>query len=350
MKKKVRSIVAVTLLLLLLVTAWLLLGSNTSFEGKYKYLYISSRLPAKEQLLAQMKNDSLIRFNWVFETVANSVGYFDNIKAGKYKINQGMSVVKMVRMLSKGRQEEVRLVLGKMRSRQDLAGKLSHYIESDSLMVLSFVSNPDSLASLGVNADTWMTVVLPNTYNIRWTHTTGFVLRKLQGETKKWWQRNNRMQKAEKQGFSPNEIYTIASIVEEETNMRADKPLVASVYMNRLRKGMPLQADPTVRFAMQNFELNRITFAHLRTSSPYNTYLNKGLPPGPICVPSLATIDSVLNAPSTQYLFFVAKPDFSGYSVFNSNFSDHSKAAKQYQDSLTAWLHRKAAREQAAAN
>lgn len=347
MTKKVRSFFVLALLLLLGSAAWLLLGSATGFKGKHKYLYIASRLPAKEQLLAQLKSDSLVRFSWVFEAVANRVGYFDHIQAGKYKITQGMSVVKMVRMLSKGRQEEVRLVLGKIRTPQEMAQKMGRYIESDSATVLAFLSNPDSLSSLGVNKNNWMTAILPNTYNIRWTQTTGSVLRKLQGETKKWWQRNNRLQKAEAQGFSPAEIYTLASIVEEETNMRKDKPLVASVYMNRLRKGMPLQADPTVRFAVQDFTLNRITFSHLRTPSPYNTYLHKGLPPGPICVPSLATIDSVLNAPATNYLFFVAKPDFSGYSVFTSNFSDHSKAAQTYRDSLTAWLQRKAAREQA---
>nr|MCU0395674.1 endolytic transglycosylase MltG [Chitinophagaceae bacterium] len=179
--------------------------------------------------------------------------------------------------------------------------------------------------------------------------STGTVLRKLKAESDKWWSRQERRNKAEAKGFSPEQIYAIASIVEEETNRAKDKPLVASVYINRLRRGMPLQADPTVRFARKDFESNRVTYEHLRTPSPYNTYLNKGLPPGPICIPSLSTIDSVLNAPNTEYLYFVAKPDFSGYSVFTTNFRDHSVAAKAYQESLNAWLQRKAAGGQPAA-
>ena len=142
-------------------------------------------------------------------------------------------------------------------------------------------------------------------------------------------------------GFKPREIYAIASIVEEETNMLADKGKIASVYINRFHKGMNLGADPTVKFALKDFTLKRILFQHLTVSSPYNTYKNKGLPPGPICTPSIETLDAVLNAPTTDYLYFVAKPDFSGYSNFSSNFSEHSKYAKQYQQALNEYLLRK---------
>ncbi len=235
-----------------------------------------------------------------------------------------------------------------MRSPEEMAQKMARYFENDSATVMHFLENKDSLAALGVNADTWMTLLIQNTYNYYWTTTAGNVFRKLKRENEKWWSSNGRLDKAKQLGFTPNEIYVIASIVEEETNMTADKPLVASVYMNRLKIGMPLQADPTVRFGLKDFESNRVTYAHLRSPTPYNTYLNKGLPPGPICTPSISTIDAVLVAPATSYLYFVAKPDFSGYSTFTSNYADHSKAAKIYQDSLGAWLKRKAAKEQTA--
>jgi UPF0755 protein len=172
-------------------------------------------------------------------------------------------------------------------------------------------------------------------------------MERLYEEQQKWWNRGGRLQKAEARGLSANQVYILSSIVEEETNIPADKPLVASVYLNRLQKRMPLQADPTIRFALKDFAMNRVMYTHLAVSSPYNTYRNAGLPPGPICTPSPATIDSVLAAPTTNYLFFVANADLRGGSTFTTNLADHNKAARLYQDSLEAWLERKAARQKA---
>ena len=135
--------------------------------------------------------------------------------------------------------------------------------------------------------------------------------------------------------------------MEEETNLPQDKGNIASVYLNRLKTGMPLQADPTIRYALGDFTLNRIMYGHLKTVSPYNTYLNKGLPPGPICTPAPNTIEAVLNAPQTDFLYFVANPDLMGGSTFTTNLDDHNKAARRYQDSLTAFLMRKAQKEAA---
>jgi UPF0755 protein len=133
-------------------------------------------------------------------------------------------------------------------------------------------------------------------------------------------------------------VYTLASIVEEETNKNDEKGNIASVYMNRLGNGMPLAADPTIKFALKNFGLKRIYFGNLATPSPYNTYINKGLPPGPICTPQIVTIDAVLNMPRTDYLFFVARSDFSGYHQFTNNFAEHEKYARLYQDALNEWM------------
>jgi UPF0755 protein len=149
------------------------------------------------------------------------------------------------------------------------------------------------------------------------------------------------MQKAEQMSFTPKQVYIIASIVEEETNKNDEKGKVASVYINRYHKGMPLGADPTVKFALKDFGLKRIYYKHLSVESPYNTYKHPGLPPGPICTPSPKTIDAVLNAPKTDYLFFVARSDFSGYHTFSQNFAEHKKNAQEYQKALNELILRK---------
>jgi UPF0755 protein len=341
--KKLLRLVLLAAAVLLVLAAWLLLGSATAFEEKQKFLYIHTTNPTKEKVQEALLEQNILKGTSVFNLLAGWTGYYDHIKPGKYKVEKGTSVIRLLRILQKGRQEEVRMVIGKVRLPEEMAQRLARYIETDSAAALAYLTNDDSLASLGVDQANWMTAMLPNTYNIYWTYPVGQVMRKLKQESDKWWSKEQRKEKAAKLGYTPQQIFTIASIVEEETNMTKDKPLIASVYLNRLKKGMPLQADPTVRFARKDFESNRVTYEHLRSPSPYNTYLNKGLPPGPICIPSLVSIDAVLNAPATDYLYFVAKPDFSGYSVFTANFNEHKIAAKRYQDSLNAYLARKAA-------
>lgn len=341
--KKFLRLVLLAVAVLLVLAAWLLMGSATAFEEKQKFLYIHTNEPTPEKVQKALVEQNILKQTTIFDFIANWTGYYDHIKPGKYKVVRGTSVIKLLRMLQKGRQDEVRMVIGKVRLPEEMAQRMARYIETDSAGAMAYLTNDDSLASIGVDKANWMTAMLPNTYNIYWTYPIGMVMHKLKLESDKWWGKDQRKEKAAQLGYTPQQIITIASIVDEETNMTKDKPLVASVYLNRLKKGMPLQADPTIRFARKDFESNRVTFEHLRTPSPYNTYLNKGLPPGPICIPSLATIDAVLNAPPTDYLYFVAKPDFSGYSVFTANFNDHKIAAKRYQDSLNAYLARKAA-------
>ena len=145
---------------------------------------------------------------------------------------------------------------------------------------------------------------------------------------------NERKEKAAKKGLTVNQVVTIASIIDEETNAKAEKPTIASVYLNRINKGMPLQADPTVKFALNDFSIKRVLFKHLQVVSPYNTYKNRGLPPGPICTPQEATIDDVLNAPETDYLYFVASPAFDGTHKFSSTYTEHQKLATEYQKAL----------------
>jgi UPF0755 protein len=213
--------------------------------------------------------------------------------------------------------------------------------EVDSVDVVSYLQNSDSLSSFDVDDNTLMTLIIPNTYSFLWTTSVSKILKRLQTEQENFWKKNDRLKKAESLGFTPKQVYTIASIVEEETNKNDEKGNIASVYINRYRKGMPLGADPTVKFALKDFSLKRIYHKHLQVVSPFNTYRNQGLPPGPICTPSTTSIDAVLNSPQTDYLFFVAKKDFSGYHTFATNYTDHLKFAKEYQQALDEYLLKK---------
>ncbi len=269
------------------------------------------------------------------------MGVWKRLKPGRFEIKKGESILGIARMLRNNRQSAVKLVINKLRTKSDLAAIISKNFEADSSDVLSFINNPDSIAQLEVNANTFMTNVIPNTYTLYWNTTPGKIFRRLKSEKENFWQKNDRLEKAEKLGFTPDQVYTIASIVEEETNQQDEKGNVASVYINRYRSGMPLGADPTIKFALNDFSLKRIYEKHLQVVSPYNTYRNRGLPPGPICTPSSKTIDAVLNAPKTDYIFFVAKSDFSGHHTFSTNYAEHLQHAKEYQKALDELILRK---------
>jgi UPF0755 protein len=249
-------------------------------------------------------------------------------------------VLKILRELRNGRQEPVKLVIVKFRTKEALAGAISRKLEIDSTSFLSFLKSNDSLKSFGLDSNTAMTALFPDSYTYFWNTTPSKVFRKFHEASEKIWT-DERKQKAAQHNLSPAQAYILASIIEEETNDASDKPIMASVYMNRLAKGIRLGADPTVKFAMKNFELKRIYEKHTQFESPYNTYLHAGLPPGPICTPSSETLDAVLNAPSTDYLFFVANSDFSGKHIFTSTYPEHLKYARLYQDALNEWMKQK---------
>lgn len=244
-----------------------------------------------------------------------------------------MSVVSLVRMLRNGTHTPVDFVVTKIRTREQLAGRLGRAFEFDSVAAIDFLSSNDSLAKYTLDSNTVMAAVLPFTYRSGWATTPRSVFEKFNNAYKKFWTQE-RQKKAALQNISVLQAVTLASIIDEETNATKEKGTIASVYLNRIRKGLPLQADPTVKFALKDFSIRRVLNSHLQVSSPYNTYKNKGLPPGPICTPMQETIEAVLNAPQTDYLYFVASPSFDGTHVFTTNYSDHLKMAKVYQAEL----------------
>lgn len=265
---------------------------------------------------------------------------FKTVKPGRYKLKKGMSLFDLVRMLRAGNQAQVSFVITKIRTKETLAGRIGKNYECDSLQMIQFLNNPDSLKPFGLDTSTVMVAAMPFTYTANWNMTPGKLFRQFYTAWEQFWNKE-RKQKADSIGLNPIQVSILASIIDEETNKPSDRPNIASVYLNRLRKGMPLQADPTVKFAMRDFGLRRILNVHLKTESPYNTYLNKGLPPGPICTPAVETIDAILNAPQTDYLYFVANSNFDGTHIFTGTYNDHLKYARIYQQELTKLMKRR---------
>lgn len=313
----------------------LFLKSATTFQEEEFALYIPSSRSTPSLVKSRIKSIVKASDYTTFLALAISTGYWNDIKAGKYVISKGSGIFTIFRKLKGGRQTPVTLTLNKYRTKKDLAEYLSGRLEFTTSSVLQFMNNSDSLKSLGINNQTLMTIIVPNTYEIYWNTSPGAFFKKMKKESDKFWN-EDRLRKAESIGLSPVKVYTLASIVEEETNDNDEKSIIASVYLNRMKKGMPLGADPTIKFAYGDFTIKRVTLNHINKSSasPYNTYKNKGLPPGPICTPSQKSIDAVLNAEKTDFLFFCAKADFSGSHSFASTEDEHFENARKYRKAL----------------
>lgn len=328
------------LLIVLLATAflgWKILSPNTFFKDATKTIYIRTDHTSKEEVVNLLKADSVIKNEKLFLLIANKMKTWERIRPGKFIIKKESSLLSLSRMLRNNEQATVNLVITKLRTKQDLARLVSRKLERDSLQIMNFLNSEDSLSAFNVSPETVFTFILPNTYTFYWTTSAKNIFKKLFKESERFWD-TSRKQKAASLGITPQQAYILASIVEEETNAKTDKPKITSVFLNRISKGMPLQADPTVKYALQDFGIKRILHKHLLVESPYNTYRRKGLPPGPICTPSLNTIDEVLNSTKTDYLFFVANSDFSGTHIFTTNYTDHIKYAKEYHIALTKLL------------
>jgi UPF0755 protein len=233
-----------------------------------------------------------------------------------------------------GRQTPVRITWNHfVRTREELAGKVTTHLLMDSVTLLRLLEDDAYLAPYGFNKETSRCLFIPNTYEVYWNISIENLMKRMQKENENFWN-VQRTLKAEALKLSKNEVCTLASIIDEETANNAEKPMIAGMYLNRLKTGMPLQADPTVKFALQNFALKRIYHDMLVFDSPYNTYKNTGLPPGPIKVASIAGIDAVLNRVDHPYLYMCAKEDFSGTHNFATTYQEHLKNAARYAKAL----------------
>ena len=268
-----------------------------------------------------------------FDVYAKRINLAQNYKHGRYELREGMSVIRLARMLKFGEQSPVRLVIGLARTPEQIAGRIAAQIEADSTAMFTALYDKPLREELGFASDSIIAMFVPNTYEVYWTTTPDNLLRRLRREYDRFW-RGARDEKLPRTGLSRTEVMTLASIIYEETKQRDEMPKIAGVYINRLHRGMALQACPTVKFALQRFDLHRVLNEHLRCDSPYNTYRRHGLPPGPICIPSIAAIDAVLNYEKSDYLFFCARPEFDGRHNFARTLAEHAANSRKYSAEL----------------
>lgn len=340
MRKIFTSIIVIGVLLAI-VCAWLFFSAATNFSEPTKSFIIQPNENYKESVVDLLKKKYIVKNSFAFSTAGDLLGIWQKLKPGKYEVKKGSSVLDIVRMLKNGKQAEVKLVINKLRLKEDFAKLIGKNFSTDSAQAMQFLSSNDSLKQFGVDTNTLFTIILPDTYSFYWNTSLPKILTRLKSTSDNFWDRNDRKAKAASVGLTQEAAYTLASIVEEETNYNDDRAKIASVYINRLNINMPLQACPTIKYAMKDFTITRIYEKYLFTQSPYNTYREKGLPPGPICTPSPKCIDIVLNAPKTDYLYFVAKANFDGYHHFSSNFAEHNAYAKEYQKALDIYMAKK---------
>ena len=297
-------------------------------------VYIQVRPGDNTQRVGEMLT-SAVEFKTMtaFVPLMEHYKYDQRVKPGNYAIRPGDSMRDICLRLLSGNQTPVKLVVPSVRTLDRLAGAVSRQLMADSAAVITLLTDKHLLDSLGYSLSTAPCMFIPNTYEVYWTMTPEQFVARMLKENKRFWN-DARLAKAKAQGLTPSEVITLASIVDEETAKDDEKPLVAGLYLNRLKRGMLLQADPTVKYAVGDFELRRILYVHLQANSPYNTYKNAGLPPGPIRIPTIAAIESVLSPAKHSYIYMCAKEDFSGYHNFATTLTQHNANARRYQQAL----------------
>ena len=289
-----------------------------------------------EEVVGILTNKGLIAHEQAFRWVANRMKYPKNpMRSGKFKIQPGWSNYELIQHLRGGKQETVKLVFNSAWTVKNVAAKVAKFIEPDSSDLVVLFSDENFIKDLGYTPTSLMTLFIPNTYDFFWNTSPAKFMERMKKEHTVFWTKNNRKAKADKLGLTPNEVYTLASIVERETLQNGEKKRMAGVYYNRLKtNGWKLEADPTVKFAVGDFGLRRILNKHLEIDSPYNTYKYKGLPPGPISMASIASIDAVLNVEDHDYMFFCSKGDGSGYHNFARTLKQHNRNAVIYRANM----------------
>lgn len=266
-------------------------------------------------------------------TLLRHCNYAENMHTGRYEVEPSTTTFRLFKNLKNGRQKPLMLTIPSVRTTERLAAELSRKLMLDSTEIAEALSDNSVCQKYGLDTATVISMFIPNTYEMYWNIGLENFLNRMKKECDAFWTQE-RQAKADKAGMTREEVVTLASIIDEETANNAEKPMIAGMYINRLRQKMPLQADPTVKFAMKKFELRRIYNRQLAFDSPYNTYRNVGLPPGPIRIPSVAGIDAVLNHKQHDYLYMCAKEDFSGTHNFAATYAEHLQNAMKYSRAL----------------
>jgi len=324
--------------------AWQLYGYVFKANVQKNYVLYITEKTSFDMVVDSLETHHVMKNMKAFKWVARRKECRDYIKAGRYHFREGMSANQVVNILRSGLQEPVNLTFNNIRTPEQLAGVVSRTLLADSLSIMGLFDR-EVIGEYGFTPETFPAMFIPNTYEFYWTTTARQFGDRMKKEYDAFWN-EARLKKAAELNMTPVEVATLASILQEETNKLSEKPRIAGVYLNRLRKGMLLQADPTVKFAVGDITLRRILHRHLDTDSPYNTYLYPGLPPGPITFPEIQSIDAVLNYETHNLYYFCAREDFSGYHNFARTHAEHERNAARYHAALdSAWRARREARE-----
>ena len=306
-------------------------SSSTSFKGEQKHIFISSGTTF-EALSSILFRDSIVSDTTDFSRLAG-LKKFSSVKPGRYLIAKGKSHNAIINQLRIGNQDPVRVVIRGQRLPADMAGTISSQLEADSSELLSLLTSEAQASKYGFNLESFRTMILPNTYQFNWNTSAEEVISRMAKEYKSFWT-SDRIARANQLGLSQSEVSTLASIVKAETAKSDEAPKVAGLYLNRLKKGMALQADPTLIYALGDFTIKRVLDKHKLVESKYNTYKHSGLPPGPINYPETNYLDAVLNPVKHKYLYMCARPDFSGYHDFSKTYNQHLNYAHKYHEAL----------------
>lgn len=306
---------------------------NVDLDGQESIAITIPRGSSYEYVVSTLNDAGILSSARRFHRVAVRKNYPDRIMPGRYVIHHGMSNNQLLNMLRLGEQQPVMLTFNSIRTGADLAAVISRQLEVDSSSIVKLLHNQELMENKGMDTLTGKLLFIPNTYEVFWNTSADQLLKRMHREYNTFWN-DQRRARATEIGLSPEEVGILASIVQSETKMDDEMARVAGVFMNRLRQNIPLQADPTIIFAHGDFSIRRVLNRHLTIDSPYNTYKHTGLPPGPVYLPEPRAIDAVLNYEEHDYLFFSAKPDFSGYHSFAVTYSEHLANARRYRQAL----------------
>ncbi len=301
-------------------------------EGDKIVLYVPSDADY-DWLVQKLDEENVIKDKKAFQWLANKKNLDNNLKPGRYIIEPGMNNNQLVNMIRAGNQSPVIFTFNNLRTLEELGGIAAGVFEKDSASFSSFLTDPETASESGFTPESFPAMFIPNSYEFYWTTSPEEFVKRMKREYIAFWSKG-REKKAEKLGLTKLDVSVLASIVEQEALHPDENARIAGVFLNRLERGIPLQSDPTIIYSLQDFSIRRVLNVHKAIVSPYNTYLNKGLPPGPISIPSIAAIDAVLEHEEHNYIYFCAKPDFSGYHNFARTLSQHNKNARLYQQAL----------------
>lgn len=337
MTKTKRNVLFVILAAIILVAGGVFVYIKNFLDAEFRvkdavYIYIDQK-KSFDAVLAQMDTTAHVSDLDAFKRLATYMKYPENIKTGRYAITSDMSIQEAISALKGGHQAPVKLKFNNIRTKEDLAKRLASQLMITEEELMSTFNNEEACSKLGFTTETITCMFVPNTYEVYWDVSLDSFLKRMKDEYAKFWT-EERKAKADKQGLTPIQVSILASIVEEECYFSDEYPVVARLYLNRLRIGQLLQADPTVKFAIGDFSLKRILFEHLQVESPYNTYKHLGLPPGPIRVASIKGIEAVLSPAEHSYLYMCAKEDFSGRHNFAVTHAEHVRNANKYRAAL----------------